>query len=465
MRFLSWLVLLATVSFLGGCFDPPRPKCAFLCSVDNPVCPEGYTCGGDGRCHLIENGVPAQCEDSLPADAGAADAPLDAPMAPDAEAVDAAPMTDAPPDAEPPPSTTHSGTISILDLSIAGHPELGSGLSISIDFPPVAGAKPPVYEETPGSPTGCKAWLYDTTAGDSFPPVGGDEGTVHIGGTNAPVPDCVFVGGAYRCIASAGADTATTILAAADSGGMLPPGTAMVTLGTATPFSAADVGRYVSLTGAINPANNGNFPVVNVVGPSAAVIVNPAAVTEPMPYASTYTVVAGAGPVPTSPIDAIDEDDMISVSITPGGGGHIMFPPQSFPAGDSFTLNTASQGVITNVPTNGTGFTLSCTGAGGACNSALGTIVLVTTTDAPVAGAPDYYFPAPQNKLAVVRCALIGASTVNVPDAAMAVVPMANPTRIRVTYTRVGFALTGNPDGTNPTNIVGGHTVMGFTTP
>jgi hypothetical protein len=43
-------LLLLAAAALAGCFDPPRPGCAFSCARDGR-CPSGYSCATDGVCH------------------------------------------------------------------------------------------------------------------------------------------------------------------------------------------------------------------------------------------------------------------------------------------------------------------------------------------------------------------------------------------------------------------------------
>ena len=40
---------LAAVALTSGCYDTPKPTCAFLCG-DDGACPDGYSCAGDGWC-------------------------------------------------------------------------------------------------------------------------------------------------------------------------------------------------------------------------------------------------------------------------------------------------------------------------------------------------------------------------------------------------------------------------------
>ncbi len=59
------LALLGTG--LTGCFDQPKPACAFLCS-DTGGCPDDYTCAADGWCKLSSISPEPTC-DQLPPDA------------------------------------------------------------------------------------------------------------------------------------------------------------------------------------------------------------------------------------------------------------------------------------------------------------------------------------------------------------------------------------------------------------
>ena len=91
----SWLVaaLLAVGALVGGCYETPKPACAFACARDDLACPEGYECDPqDQICHrqlpgggleacdqpfLDAAGIDAPTIDASPIDAGV-DAPIDA---------------------------------------------------------------------------------------------------------------------------------------------------------------------------------------------------------------------------------------------------------------------------------------------------------------------------------------------------------------------------------------------------
>lgn len=49
--------LLATLVFgfglgFGGCFNPDKPTCSFVCAGAAPLCPDDYECRSDNYCHL-----------------------------------------------------------------------------------------------------------------------------------------------------------------------------------------------------------------------------------------------------------------------------------------------------------------------------------------------------------------------------------------------------------------------------
>jgi hypothetical protein len=70
--------LLSGGLLLGaGCFETPKPACAFLCGSDG-ACPDGYQCQPDKVCHLVRSGGRiAECDMPLPVDASV-DAAVDA---------------------------------------------------------------------------------------------------------------------------------------------------------------------------------------------------------------------------------------------------------------------------------------------------------------------------------------------------------------------------------------------------
>ncbi|WP_438009529.1 hypothetical protein WME89_13130 [Sorangium sp. So ce321] len=352
---------------------------------------------------------------------------------------------------------THSGIISIQDVSILGAPQAGHGLTVQVLF---TAAKPPRYEEMPGQIAGCKAWVHDVQT-DPPPPLT-DQGVVTIAGLKGGSVDCRFEGNGYVCPTHRGAGQASVT-----AGEM---GTASYVVRGAE-FSAADVGRYLRVGGAATGGNNGAFPVVAVTSSEAVVVANPRAAEES--FAADYLVLAGAGPVPGNPNDPIESGDEITVGIEPGGEMAFTFPDAGpIVAGEAFQLDDASRAALGAVPLDGTPMTLGCGGEGGSCGAAQGTLVRFTSTDGSVDGAPPSAMPPPVGKQVEVQCVtLAGDGSITVPAEVMKLLQEAHQaspiTRIRTAFMREGVASATNP-GPGPRNttyVVAGHGIVGFTSP
>jgi hypothetical protein len=357
------------------------------------------------------------------------------------------------------------GIISIQDQVIHGFPAAGHGLSVRADF--TAPGRPPDFDEMPGQPTGCKAWLYDMQD-DPPPAVAGDEGIVTVSGTSAPVPDgCVFNGSdGYTCPVASG--TAAATVAPMDA-----PAALYDIAGLA--LSDDDVGRHLRIAGdAARPGNDGSFPILAVPEPTSAVVVNPAAAAGA--FDARYTVVAGAGAAGLpldSPRDPVRDDDQVIIGIEPAGRMDFDFPDTAaIDAGDAFTLDAASDATLGAIPVDGSAFSLGCSGAGGECNDAFASIIQLETTDGDTAGAPPFALPPAADKKVIISCASLGASgRVDVPAEATALLAAAHRatpiTRVRVAFMRDGFQQASNPPPLppNPVRIVAGHQIVGFTDP
>jgi hypothetical protein len=384
----------------------------------------------------------------------------DAPRTIDSATPDAG--VDAGIDAEP---ASFSGTIAVAEATVSGIPQLGQGVTIDIDF---AGndAVPPVFEEQPGSPLGCKAWEY-TPAQAAEP--GLDEGTVTLTvGDGAPVfPDCTYLPTrGYLCRGANGVGGTIALVNA-------PQGLWSYTDDQITD-ATAEIGRYLNVSGALTAANNGAFPIVAAAPPNTVVFVNPnpAGMPETLPGAATFISIAGAGPIPgTNDPGFLEDDDELTVTLTTGGDGDFETFTRTFTAagggvGDDFTLDTASDALIRDIPVDGSAFSLSCEGTGGTCNTAIGGVLTLTTTDAPTAGLPPFVMPPPTTKQVRIRCAVIGSSTVEVTALASAYLMTAGATRIQASFLRANLQTAGN-SGPVPadSNIVAGHAIAGYTNP
>ncbi|WP_437870435.1 hypothetical protein [Sorangium sp. So ce363] len=355
------------------------------------------------------------------------------------------------------PVATHNGIISIQDVSIQGLPQAGHGLTVQVLF---TSSTPPAYEQTPGKIDGCRAWVYDVE--DSPPPALTDQGVITIAGLEGGPIACRFAGSGYVCPTSTGAGQASVAPG--------QPGTAAYTIEGAT-FSAADVGRYLRVTGAANARNQGAFPIVAVESSTTAIVVNQGAAEEA--FAAEYTVLAGAGPVPNNPVDPIERGAEVVVGVSPGGEMAFDFPDTApIPAGQAFTPDTASAAALVAVPLDGSALTLGCGGPGGSCGSAQATVVRITSTDGNVEGASPAAMPPPARKQVEIQCVAFGGDgTLTIPAEAMKLLQEAHQvspiSRIRTALMREGWANATNaaPLPPNTASILVGHGLLGFTNP
>jgi hypothetical protein len=152
------------------------------------------------------------------------------------------------PDPEPQPEASHSGLVSIQDVRIANLPAAGHGLTVNILLTPAAA---PDYEERPGELEGCRVWRYDLTQQPA--PAEQDHGALDIDGlSNGPIRCSFAAQRGYVCPTAQGATEITTSAASAGQSRYVA---------AQGDFTASDVGRYLSVQGASNAANNGAFPI------------------------------------------------------------------------------------------------------------------------------------------------------------------------------------------------------------
>jgi len=354
------------------------------------------------------------------------------------------------------------GIISIQDQQIHGAPGAGHGLSVRADF--TGPTRAPDFDEMPGQPTGCKAWLHDMQD-DPPPAVAGDQGTVTVAGTRATVPaGCVFNGrDAYECPVTAGRAAATVTP-------MKAPAALYDIAGAA--LGGDDVGRHLRVAGdGDRPANDGQFPIL-AVPDARALVVNPAASAGS--FTADYTVLAGGGAsgLPLdSPADPIRDDDQVVIGIDPGGEMAFDFADTApIDAGDAFTLDSASDALLGAIPVDGSPFAIGCSGEGGSCGEAFASIVQLETSDGDIRGSSPFALPPAIDRKVIISCATLGASgRVEVPAEAAQLLRAAHQaspiTRIRVAFMRDGFQLATNPPPLppNPVRIVAGHQIVGFT--
>jgi hypothetical protein len=378
--------------------------------------------------------------------------------------IDSPPTPDGTPDAAPDAAvTSFTGQLVVTEAAINGIPQLGQGVQIDISFSEVDDSTL-IFDDTPGQPTGCKVRQYTPAQAAD---IGLDEGTVALTvGDGGPVfPDCNFIPTlGYTCIGLTGTGGVIALVDAINGVWSLTD--------TEITNAAQQVGRWVTIAGSAN-GHDGAHPIVGSAANTVLFInPNPAALPETLPAAATFVTIAGVGPIPgTGDPGFLEDDDTLTVALTPGGDNDFEAFSQTFSAGsggigDDFTLDTASQGQISSIPTDGSTFSIGCDGAGGTCNNALGSIVSITTTDGSIAGLPPYVMPPPATVSYNVRCSQIGLGTIDIPAAVSAFIMGSGATRIQTTFLR-GNVIFGGNAGDPPASytILAGHAMVGFTTP
>ncbi len=350
------------------------------------------------------------------------------------------------------PAATHSGIVSIQDVSIHGVPQAGHGLTVQILMNE---AVPPTWEDQPGSPTGCRAWSYDVDTAP--PPALTDQGEVTISGIDDGTVSCSFQGAGYVCPAWTVSGEVSVTPGAMGVASYAVAGTA---------FTAADVGRYLRVVGGPSP-NHGAFPIVAVNG-GAALVLNPAASSTS--FDADVVVLVGAGPVPGNQAEVFD--GAITVGIEPGGASAFDFPdtPPVTP-GNPFQPDDATKAILAAIPVDGSAVTFGCSGTGGDCGDAQGTVIRISSTDGSVAGLSPFAMPPPAQKQVEIQCAILDDGPVTIPAAAMALLEEAHAaspiTRIRTAFMREGVFIAENPAPAppNPVFVLAGRGILGFTTP
>lgn len=381
------------------------------------------------------------------------------PIRPDAVVVDA-PAPDA-------PGPTFGATISLLEASVlnpgASGTAFGQGPSFSAVFNDVTALGAPVYEEIPGSTLGCKAWNL-TAARTIASLIGIDEGPLAITTTGtAPAfpPGCGY--GATTGYVCPDMTTAST-------GGTIGPGP-QAGLATLTDpdntFNSGNVlGRYVKITGAAMPSNNGAFPIVALGSANTIVYANPGFVAETLPGAAVHLNLAAVGPIPSMPDPGFLADDA-GITIAHAASTHIpafSATTSSGGVGNDFVLETTELNKLNAVPLDGSAFTITCTAANCPAGSAIANVLQITTTDSTALPSP-FSFPPPTTSSVRIQCGgLSGANaggSITVPAEAMALLKNATGiTRIRASFSRVDL-MGGNQPAT--VSLLAGHTVLGFT--
>lgn len=380
---------------------------------------------------------------------------------PDARHTDAAPDggADAPPE-------VRAGTLSVLEAQVlvsngsGGAVPFGSGLSVrmAIVDPTELGA--PVIDTTGGTNFGCK--VYEYTPAQLAASIGHDLGTMAItAGDGTPaIPTCGFQPGAgYLCPEPTTASAGDNAAVAAIGGGLFALTDDDVT------YTAAVVGRYVSITGATEAANNGQFPIVSLSPPSTIVYANPAGVSGTL--GGSHITIAGLGPIPqAAPGTFVEDDDNLAFAFSSSDEALIpSFTGNIADTANHFTLSATSIQHLLAPPLDGTAFSLDCPDVA-SCGDAIASVLNIQTTDANVTGLSPFAMPTPTGKAVLARCTSTPGlgSVVDIPAEVSAHLMTSGATRIQSTFVRAQLVLTTTPPVGAKFTIIGGTSQVGFYT-
>lgn len=359
-----------------------------------------------------------------------------------------------PRDGSPPPAT-HTGLISIQDMSIAGLPQAGHGLTVQAFFTPL---RAPDFEEPRGSDFGCKVSAYDLAR--EKPPAEAHHGRLTIDGIRGGAIGCEFrAGRGYVCPTVSGQAAASV---------RTEQGAALYSL-DGLQLMAADVGRYLQVSGAARAENNGAFAILDVPSPGQAVVANQRAQSEM--FDAQFAIVAGAGPTPRDLYRPFEDSGKVAVSLEPGGDRAFDAFAIEITPGGAFTPDEETLHAITHLEPSDRPLTLGCSGAGGTCGESAATVLRITSTDASVKGLSPVAMPAPEHHYVEISCAFPDRGQVTIPGEAMAFLEAAHDkapiTRIRTAIMREGYGVVSNPApaALNRTIVLVGHGVLGFSAP
>jgi hypothetical protein len=360
---------------------------------------------------------------------------------------------------------THASTSLLIQLQVLLDGFAPQGFFIESTFQAKSDLLPPSYAQMPGSPFGCV--VFEKTADyylpgsqeieDGHVATGLDEGAMQISvsGGSPEFPACEYVADeGYQCVSQSGTGGDIEVVDAAES-------LYSITDPSIT-FGDAEVGRFVNITGAANPANNGQFPIVNLPpGPGNTIVyLNPqqdpvacGTAPEDCEEIGTSASYKSLAALPGGSTPRVADDAEITVEHTAGGDGHTADFSKSTDIGDSFTLAADSQELINNIPMDGSSFTIGCNPDGTDCGNAMASLLVVLTTDAPPPPGPPVLMPIPLKKAVQLQCIFL-TPTVTVPPEAAAFLAGSGATRVRTTFGRVN-PLNFSAGATDFTVIVG----------
>lgn len=373
-------------------------------------------------------------------------------------------------DVDATPAATHFAQSLAVQLKIPVEGAPPQGMVLENTFEPYSELMQPVYEDMPGSPFACK--VYELGPDSWFPGIpiiegthladNVDEGTmqVSISGEGAPTfPPCNFVENVgYLCVSTGG--TGGTITFDGDNG-------VFVLNNPDVTFAPEDQGRFIQIMGSAIPPNNGRFPIVMVLDEHTVAYPNPQCGGDPAaceetdtPTAAGYQVLAG---LPGGFTPHVENGSTVTFDFTAGGEGDVESFSRDVMIADEFTLTTESQGLMFNVPLDGSAFSIGCDGEGGECGNAMASLLVLLATDTPIPdGAPAAYMPIPTEKATQLICLFL-SGTANVTTQASEYLANSNATRVRALFGRANPAQfrSGNTD----VQLIAGNATAGVTNP
>ncbi len=239
---------------------------------------------------------------------------------------------------------------------------------------------------------------------------------------------------------------------------------------TGTPFANVRPGAEVTVSGAAMSGNNGTF-TITAAGDTTITYTNPnqqGTVDTVTDYAiddcGTALVSVVSINFSNAPLKAVVVTESAAGAFTDEGGG---------------TCRITNAGKFMN---GMDGLTVTVSGSTTAGNDGTFAITASTTdyveydnancTAEDLAGSytvmrdlKPYETPEPAlgTKAGVIFCAALSSGTISIPADAMAAIPAVDPNRVRTTFIRGGLGKESNADNSNPTNIVVGHAIVGFT--
>ncbi len=363
-------------------------------------------------------------------------------------------------DAGPPQSFAQSGTAAYLDLQYVNLPApfdtLGNGPLAAIGpFQAAEDIVPPSWEEQPGSPFGCK--VFELTPEQYVDP-GMDIGPLEftIQGGNWITPPCVIVPGVgWACPGGGGTGGDIRVVDA-------EMGIYSLQDASAGFHGEEENGRYLSISGATAPGNNGFMFVVGAVNQNTILFFNPGPGEEELNTSGEYVTIGGFGPAGRD--DPIPDDAVLTATLTANTGGPSLFQDftvADLPFGQSFVLDTESQERISAIPMDGSAFEVGCEGDGGTCNFSMASAMILETSDGDHSEQPPFLLAPAVDKVVRIFCLNIIAGKTRVPAEASAFLVDSGATRIRTVWARV-FPADVYQEQTTAT-VLAGHAQAGFT--